>query len=168
MGYTTDFSGAFVVSPTLKQKHINYLNQFNGTRRVKRDPAKTILRDDLFREVVGLPVGVDGEFFVGESGFAGQDRGPDVVDNNSPPSTQPGLWCQWVPSDDGRRIEWDAGEKFYDYIEWLEYVIDRFMTTWGYVLNGSVEWFGEDYDDRGRIDVKDNKVTVRKGHIVYE
>ena len=30
-------------------------------------------------------------------------------------TTYPGIWCQWVPTDDGKGIEWDGGEKFYNY-----------------------------------------------------
>jgi hypothetical protein len=55
-------------------------------------------------------------------------------------------------------IEWDTGEKFYSYIEWLEYIIYNFLAPKGYVLNGSVEWYGEDRADVGTIVVKSNIV----------
>ena len=44
MGYQTDFYGAFKVEPTMKPEHIAYLNQFNETRRMKRNPK---LLEDL-------------------------------------------------------------------------------------------------------------------------
>jgi hypothetical protein len=125
---------------------------------MKRDASKTELRNDPVRKAVGLPVGVDGCYFVGETGFAGQDDGKDVIDHNCPPTGQPGLWCQWVPNEYGTAIIWDHGEKFYEYTEWLEYIIQHFLTPWGYNLNGEVKWQGEDINDRGILTVSDNKV----------
>lgn len=80
----------------------------------------------------------------------------------------PGLYCQWVPTEEGDAIEWDGHEKFYDYIDWIEYLIKEFIDPWGYVLNGEVEWTGEDPRDIGKIEIKDNKVTVYDGKVVYE
>lgn len=71
----------------------------------------------------------------------------------------PGIWCQWVPTDDGLGIEWDGNEKFYDYVEWLEYIIKHFLNPKDYLLNGAVRYQGEEIGDVGRIEVKDNKVT---------
>lgn len=167
MGYTTDFDGAFSLSEPLTGPQREYLTAFNTTRRMKRNAELTAIRPDPVREAVGLPVGIEGEYFVGETGFAGQDHGDDVVNYNSPPSTQPGLWCQWTPGGD-QGIEWDGGEKFYDYVEWLQYLRDNFLIPWGHVLNGQVEWVGEDPDDRGRIIVINNIVTTQHGRIVYE
>jgi hypothetical protein len=167
MGYTTDFIGAFNVNPPLAGNHRQYLTKFNDTRRMKRDAAKTARRPDPIREAVGLPVGDYGAYFVGEKGFRGQDCGPDVIESNGPPRPQPGSWCQWIPNDDGTTIEWDGGEKFYEYIEWLEYIIEHFLKPWGYVLDGVVEWSGEEHGDIGRILVEKNKVTIERGHIVY-
>src|SRR5262249_21771947 len=90
--------------------------------------------------------GEDAEFFVGGGDFAGQEHSEDVIEYNGPPATQPGLWCQWQPSEDGQRIEWDGGEKVYDYVPWLEYLIAKFIAPWGYVLNGEVEWGGRGFE----------------------
>jgi len=67
-----------------------------------------------------------------------------------------------VPNADGTAIEWNEGEKFYEYIPWIKYLIDNLLKPWGYVLNGTVEWEGEDNSDVGKIIVKDNVVTVKK------
>lgn len=75
----------------------------------------------------------------------------------------PGIWCQWVPTEDGAGIEWDEGEKFYEYTDWLEYIVEHFLKPWGYVLNGKVDWEGEARDDVGTIYVKDNKIEAVKG-----
>ena len=75
-----------------------------------------------------------------------------------PHPDMPGLWCQWVPTEDGTGLEWDGGEKFYSYVEWLEYLIKHFIEPWGLVLNGEVEWRGVEWNDTGTIYAIDNKV----------
>ena len=104
---------------------------------------------------------------VGDGGFAGQDHDDSIIDYNDPPQGQPGLWCQWIPSDDGTEILWNGGEKFYHYTEWLEYIIDNFLAPNGYVLNGEVYWYGEESDDIGKIIVSDNQVDVKYGQVTY-
>lgn len=168
MGYTTDFVGSFEVSPVLKEEHRQYLEYFSNTRRMKRDSNIAEKFDDPVREQVGLPIGEEAEYFVGSEGFMGQSHDKSVIDYNQPPKTQPGLWCQWIPSEDGNFIEWDGGEKFYDYIEWIQYLIDNFLKPWGYKLNGNISWYGEDPEDIGLIEIANNNVNVRQGRIVYE
>lgn len=146
MGYTTDFSGRFELDKPLAPKMLNFLKMFNETRRMKR------IVDEAF--------GIDGEFFVFGTGSYGQDQDSTIVDYNSEPSTQPSLWCQWIPSDDGKGIEWDGGEKFYSYSEWLFYLINKVLAPNGYTLNGTVIWQGEETGDVGKIHVVDNVVTV--------
>lgn len=75
---------------------------------------------------------------------------------------KPGFWCQWVPSEDGHAIEWDQGEKFYEYIDWLKYIIENFMKPNGIVLNGEVRFRGEDFNDVGVLVCVNNEVTVKK------
>jgi hypothetical protein len=159
MGYTTEFNGRFNLNKPLTEEHSNYLTQFAETRRIKRDARKTSGRPDPIRKAVGLQVGLEGGYFVGEGGFMGQNSGPDVINSNDPPAGQPGLWCQWVPTEDRTGIEWNGMEKFYDYTEWLAYLIEHFLEPWGYVLNGEVEWQGEDLEDLGKLVVKDNMVS---------
>lgn len=116
----------------------------------------------------GKDFGVEGEFFVDGDGDFGQGDGGHVLDHNEPPKTQPGLWCKWTPTDDGKGIEWDGREKFYHYVEWLQYIISNVLEPKGYKLTGTVEWQGEDNNDRGQIVVKNNKIKTLKGKIVYE
>ena len=146
MGYTTDFKGGFEINKPLREELKNYLTKFSETRRMKRK------LDDKF--------GVEGEFYVDGGGYAGQDRESNIIDYNSPPKTQPGLWCQWIPNEDGTEIVWDGGEKFYEYVAWLEYIIKNFLEPEGYVLNGEVHFQGEYYNDNGVIVVTDNKVKI--------
>jgi len=148
MGYTTDFSGKFDLNKQLSPKMAQYLKLFNETRRMQRNT------DEVF--------GVEGEFFVFGGGSFGQDHEPNIVNFNEPPSTQPSLWCQWTPTNDLMGIEWDNGEKFYSYTEWLVYLIHKVLAPNGYVLNGVVEYSGEEMGDVGEIVVVDNRVFVRE------
>jgi hypothetical protein len=159
MGYTTDFSGEFNLDKPLTDEHQAYLEAFAGTRRMKRMTALTDLMDDPVRKAVGLPVGVEGGYYVGGAdNDMGQTRTDDVADYNSPPEGQPGLWLGWIP--DGDTIVWDGGEKFYNYVEWLEYIVEHFLKPWGYSITGQVHWQGESDDDRGTIYAKDNKIEA--------
>lgn len=146
MGYTTDFYGRFELNKPLDEGMFVFLDQFNNSRRVKwkdLDPA----------------YGTDGEFYT-EGGMNPDHDDKRIVDYNRPPSSQPGLWCQWRPSDDAKGIEWDGNEKFYHYEEWLVYLIHKILIPNGYVLNGEVSFQGEDNDDSGRLIVEDNVVYI--------
>ena len=146
MGYTITFHSAFVLDRELDDDTFTFLKKLNDTRRMKR--------------AVGPEYGVEGEFYVDGGGMCGQAEESNIVDYNTPPSTQPGLWCQWVPTEDRRYIQWDGGEKFYNYVKWLQYIIDKILQPEGYVLNGQVAWVGEDSSDQGIMVVKDNKITT--------
>ena len=162
MGYSTEFVGRFNLDRPLLPEHAAYLTQFNETRRMKRKSDHPNLKNDPVRLAAGLPVGAEGEFYVGATGFMGQDQCKSIADFKRSPSTQPSLWCQWVPTEDGTGIEWDGGEKFYEYTKWLTYIVDNFLRPWGYVLNGRVSFQGEQDDDRGEVVVVDNVVTREK------
>lgn len=183
MGYTTQFEGQFTFDKPLSADHIKYIQDFNSSRRMKRDSKKLM---DMHKGAHGLDgkYGIDGEYFVMPGGNMGQDRDQSVVEYNTPPGQekslvkdfetvytenqnrikegicQPSLWCQWTVTDDGLNIVWDGGEKFYCYGEWLTYLIEHFFRSWGYILNGEVTWQGEDISDRGQIIVDDNDVVI--------
>lgn len=168
MGYTTDFTGSFQIAPTLKPEHLQYLIAFNFTRRMARNPELAAKLPDAIREAAGLLIGEQGGYFVGSDEDHGQQRTVDILDYNRPPSGQPGLWCQWVPNEEGTELEWDEGERFYNYVEWLEYLVENFFKPWGYVLNGLVKYVGEDSDDRGAIRVTDNLVERAADTIIND
>lgn len=145
MGYTTEFEGQFALDKPLDEPTATFLRKLARTRRVARKlPEK---------------YGVEGEFFV-DSGYDTIGPPDDILDYNKPPRTQPGLWCQWIPTKDGAAIEWDGHEKFYDYVPWLEYIIDKILLPRGYVLNGNVDWRGQSWEDTGTISVRENCVSV--------
>jgi hypothetical protein len=146
MGYTTEFRGKFNLNKKLDEQTHKFLTKLASTRRMMRD----------------LPpeYGIEGEFYVDGGGYFGQDREDNILDYNRPPYTQPSLWCQWTPTHDGTAIEWDGGEKFYHYVDWIEYIIDKVLAPRGYSLSGVVDWRGEDWSDTGTIVVRDNKVGI--------
>jgi len=140
--------------------------------------------------------GNDGEYFAYDDGYNGQKEDSSIIDYNAAPGQtgyvstidfntrwnenqkrmkegkcQPGLWCQWVVTelDEGKQIlEWDGREKFYNYVEWLKYLINHFFEPWGVKLNGEINWSGEETGDIGIIVVKDNVVKTKVAEITYK
>lgn len=162
MGYTTDFDGCVTVSPPLSAEEVEYLNKFSETRRMDREK---------------------GPYYVDNAGQFGQDRENDIRDYNRPPSCQPGLWCQWVVSEDGSEISWNGCEKFYDAEDWMAYIIEhfvgsnpvakqvdpsRFAFLQGHTVEGDIFASGEESGDLWKIEVRDNVVTRVEGHVTFE
>ena len=167
MGYTTYFNGEFQFDKPVTEELKVYINKFSETRRMIRDNDKIkALYPNWEKLCFNGELGENGAYFIGADGFLGQSRDDSVIDYNNSGS-QPGLWCQWIIDEDGELV-WDEGEKFYNYTEWLEYLIEHFFAPSGYVLNGTVFYEGEDSDDFGKIIVTDNVVKVAYGYRVYE
>ena len=150
MGYTTDFEGSVSIEPPLSVQEFTFLKRFSETRRMNRRA---------------------GPYFVDGTGMAGQGNDSDIIDHNSPPRGQPGLWCQWVPNEDGTALVWNGAEKFYEAERWMKYLIDHFLAPnplagpelpflTGHVLNGTIEAQGEESDDRWDLVVETNDVFV--------
>lgn len=150
MGYTTDFEGKLKLNKKLTEEDYQFLVNLNKSRRMK------LKADSKY--------GVEGEFYVEESSMWGQhaDKAVKVLDPNSPPSTQPGLWCQWVPTDDYEGLEWDNGEKAYNMEDWIFYIINRYLAPRGYVVNGLVNAYGEEAGDIWAIRVENNVVRIAR------
>lgn len=70
----------------------------------------------------------------------------------------PSVWCDWEPTQDGCAIHWNGKEKFYCYEEWLQLIIDDFLSEWGITLSGTVRYRGERFDDIGTITVDGDQV----------
>jgi hypothetical protein len=149
MGYNTQFTGQFNLNKPLSEKDKEFLTKLSETRRVARK--------------VDAKYGIEGEFYVDGTGIFGQDKDETILDNNRYPKTQPGFWCQWVSNEDGTAIIWDCNEKFYNYIEWINYLIKNLIEPRGYSLTGDVEWQGDEPDDFGIISIKDNTVRIGQG-----
>lgn len=161
MGYNTDFFGRFLLNAPLSEAQAAYLTAFAETRRMQRSPKLAVTLPDPKRLAVGLPIGDDAGYFVGGAGMRGQGDDPAIRNYNVPPHGQPGLWCLWIPSEDRCGIEWDGTEKFYQYREWLEYLITHFIRPWGFSLRGRVGWRGEGANDVGVLVVIDNEVNTQ-------
>lgn len=141
MGYSTDFTGSLKITPSPSSDLTKYVNKFSNSRRMVRTGL-----DPLY--------GIDGEYYI-------HDESNGVTNYNQEPATQPGLWCQWVIN--GNKLEWDGGEKFYNYEEWLLYMIENFFAPSGYKLNGVIKWQGEESQDKGAIQVTDNVIHTIRG-----
>lgn len=172
MGYSTDFKGEFTLSRTATGEEINYINTLSDTRRMKRDVNKL---QEIHQGKYGFNgiYGIEGEYFIGYSQIG-------IIDHNTPPGQisyddtlyewrenkkrikkgecQPGLWCQWIITEDGTKLKWDDGEKFYYYVEWLKYLIKHFFSIWNIKLNGEIFYDGEKENDNGNIIIINNEV----------
>lgn len=69
-------------------------------------------------------------------------------------------YCQWELKNNS--IVWDGGEKFYNYVEWLEYIIKYIESqepnTYSY--SGQLLWQGEEIGDIGKIYITENSIVV--------
>ena len=113
MGYTTEFKGAFTVTPPLTAEQIVLLQRMN--------------------------------------------HADDAAALRTLAPGSPDAWCQWRPTLDGTRIEWDRNEKFYKYVEWINWIAAHVVSP--SVLSGVVEYQGESDDDRGTLEVRDGTVA---------
>ncbi len=193
MGYSTYFTGDLTIEPAPKAAHRAYLDVFLDTLKMRRDVSK--LGRDSLREAVGLPVGFEGAFYVGdpESDRWSGEKTPSVIDHNSPPGGSrfrcavegdfatfgepgrpegyvPSLWCGWSLVDmapDEVVLEADDGKND-EVQDWLRYLIESFFEPWGYKLNGVVYWKGEEDLDMGRMVVKDSVLTIQVASVSYE
>ena len=146
MGYTTDFKGNFEFSEKPSDKTLELLSGLNKTRR-------------MARSIEGY--GIEGEFYYNKNtNDFGQEEDKNIINYNKPPKTQPGLWNNWKPSECGMFLEWDGGEKFYKYVEWIKYLIKNIIEPDNLKLNGTVQWRGEECEDYGTITIKDNQVSI--------
>ncbi len=166
MGYTTDFYGEVTVTPPLNSAEIEYLTDFATSRRVHR---------------------TRGPLYANPGSSYRQPDEADVLSHSSPDPDQPGLWCQWIPNEDGTALTWDQGENFYNAAEWMDYLANRLLGpsaatyvaahiaedlrlakfTCDHRLDGRIDALGEDPEDRWLLEVTDNQVRTLPGTIVY-
>lgn len=158
MGYTTTFEGTLEFNKEVTEELKNFINNFSNVRHMKRDADKIKEKYPNWNKMCyNGNLGKQGQYFIGDTNY----NDPSILDINCPANGVPGLWCQWIINDNGE-LEWDGGEKFYYYEEWLNYLIDNFFEPEGYVLNGTISFQGEDSDDYGDIVVVNNYVTIRQ------
>lgn len=160
MGYSTEFEGSFLITPPIAPEHANYIRSFNETRHMKLKENEAENLSDSARESADLPLGIEGAYFANPSFSNFGSKAPFVLDHNHPPTGQPGLWCQWTVPLGSSTLEWDEGEKFYEWVAWLRYLIEHFFGPWNYRLNGQVSWDSED-GTSGVIILSDNEMNVQ-------
>lgn len=159
MGYSTIFIGALDFNKPVTNELQNYINTFSATRRMERNNEKIKeLYPNWKQQCWHGNLGKNGEYFIGDIDNCGRDISESIINYNEPPMTQPGLWCQWIIKDN--QLVWNEVEKFYSYVDWLEYLITNFFEPDGYILNGKIHFQGEDSDDNGMIIVTNNNITV--------
>lgn len=71
----------------------------------------------------------------------------------------PGFFCQWTFDD--HHLFWDGGEKFTEYVEWLQWIIDNILKPAGVKLLGQVAYHGEEVGDSGVIVVGHDQIVVK-------
>jgi len=163
MGYTTDFFGEFALDKKLDSETKKLVNGLSKTRRVGRDTLRLSRKLNMNYTECLEKYGKEGEFYYEETDFKdnGQTHTGDMIHYNKPPFYQPSLWCQWTYDEENNSIVWDNGEKFYEFVPWIKYLIKRVFEPNNYKLNGNVRWYGEDHDDIGIIIINDNNVELK-------
>lgn len=188
MGYTTNFTGEIAVTPPLSADEADFLARFARTRHCEHQPNLYFAMPGLLSPAELLQLGRHAAYMHSDCPRPGSSCYRSATG-------APGLWCQWVPGtinhDTGEftSIEWNGGEKFYDYAEWMKFLIQHFlmpgafaltgsglaetgsaaavMSPAGHVLNGVIEWRGEEDSDMGQIIVKDNAVMIQRATRAY-
>lgn len=144
--YRTELKGRLKFNKKLSETMYQFLLDFHNTRH-------TALR-------VGKKYGVEGEFYTGKYDHSKLIKRGHLI--NEEPTTQPDIYCEWMPSPDRQYLYHDpSSEAPYCYTEWLVYLIHKILAPNGYILNGTIKWKGADKKDRGVISVIQNKVYYK-------
>lgn len=182
MGYTTDFYGTVTFNKPVTDEMKTFINNFSHNRHMTRDPELIKKMDpDWEKHCFKGNLGPDGIYYYPPDKIP-EDKisrkmpweKPDenkMINNmfgqlvdisvtaDSPAKDVPGYWCQWIINDNNE-LEWDGGEKFYAYDRWMEFLIKHFFAPEGYILDGAIDFQGEDRDDRGTLYVTNNVVHM--------
>jgi hypothetical protein len=75
------------------------------------------------------------------------------------PAGHPDAYLQWQLSYGNAGLEWDGGEKFYAYTEWLAWLVEFWFRPRGYKVSGEVRYQGEEIGDTGVLRVVDGVVS---------
>lgn len=73
----------------------------------------------------------------------------------------PNSYFQWLPSESLDTIVWDGNEKFYEYTDWLQWIVDH-LSVKKITASGRILFQGEDIDDRGYLIVEDRIASVSR------
>ena len=175
MGYTIEYIGRFELNKPLTEEHAKFLQDFAKTRHYHRvwsreeengrwfvDPEGSMKPNFKDKEYLDM---LHARTYDHEKRKAFELEKYGCIDFNEVNPGMPSFYCQWIPTEDRKGIEWDGGEKFYNAEKWLRYIIENYLKPWGYVVNGTVEFeHGEpEYDSNtGALHVSNNKVFVEE------
>lgn len=73
--------------------------------------------------------------------------------------SMPASYNQWELTRDRQHLQWDGGEKFYHYVEWLQWLMDHVLTPAGVTVSGTVDYSGEAVTDVGTLTIVDGVVV---------
>jgi hypothetical protein len=82
---------------------------------------------------------------------------PEEIDGD-----HPGSYFQWVPTESLDGIVWDGNEKFYNYTEWMQWLV-LWLGARGVNASGELYWSGEEVGDTGVLTVSGASVTASEG-----
>lgn len=82
---------------------------------------------------------------------------PDTIELPHPDS-----YMQWVPTESLDGIMWDGNEKFYNYTEWMNWLV-LWLGNRGIEAAGELLWRGEETGDVGVLSVAGDRVTAEHG-----
>ena len=123
---------------------MGYTTDFEGVFEVS--PA---MSDDLYNRLYDLQNTRNCAGSLETGGYNTVDRSGGKPDS---------LWCDWTPTADRCGIEWNGTENFYEYVEWLQYIINAHLVPNGHTLSGVVRFRGEDENDVGVLTVENDVV----------
>ncbi len=69
----------------------------------------------------------------------------------------------WIIEDDD--LVWNGSDDSEEFLSKLSYILERIIAPNNNKVDGLIKWRGEDMGDSGEIEVKDNVLTFRGGHI---
>lgn len=142
MGYSTDFTGEFTITPGLSDELIDQLNEFCATRHEALRPGMHAHTDEWNRPYTG-----------------------PLKD-----TTEVGIWCQWKfeasEDADATIMRWDEGEKAYSMAEWAAFILEHHIPA-GHVVTGEVYAQGEDAEDQWRMVAHEGVIHVQTPTIVW-
>ncbi|KAL9654143.1 hypothetical protein ABK040_016489 [Willaertia magna] len=178
MGYTTEFEGKFNLNKNLATnlKALQQIQILSLTRRIQYNLEEILKKEKKTIEEIIQLYGVEAEFYNPNlstilekypnpldwsyrlfTDISFSDHNDLLCSNyDSPPLCQPSLWCQWCYNKEENVLEWDGIEKFY--VDWIVYIINVVLKPEDFIVNGKVNYIGEDTNDFGVIIVKDNVV----------
>lgn len=88
------------------------------------------------------------------------------LEGNSGSPNAPDSYCDWQLTKDCMGLEWSGAEKFYHYVEWLQWLYDNILKKDGIQITGALKYEGESSDDMGSIIFENGKFIQRKECVV--